>query len=54
MNQIKAILCLCVIVVLWPLCAMVWVIQWPIVKFMNRSPKSPGPRISGKTVRMGH
>ena len=39
MNQIKAVLCLLMLIVLWPVCAVVWLIQWPFVRFLDRSPK---------------
>ncbi len=39
MNQIKAVLCLVMLIALWPLCAAVWLIQWPFVRFLDRAPK---------------
>ena len=51
MNQIKAVLCLAMLIVLWPLCAVVWLIQWPFVRFLDRSPKHPTESLARRASR---
>ena len=38
-DRWMALLCLLVIVAIWPLCATVWLIEWTFVRFMTRGPR---------------
>jgi hypothetical protein len=38
-DRWMALLCLLVIVAIWPLCATVWLIEWTFVRFMTRAPR---------------
>jgi hypothetical protein len=50
MNQVKAVLCVVMLVAIWPLCAAVWLIQWPFVRFLDRSPKDCPESMTGRPV----
>ncbi len=51
MNQIKVVLCVVILIAVWPLCATVWVLQWPFVRFLDRSPKDLSDKVAGRPVR---
>jgi hypothetical protein len=42
-NRIKVISVLAVLILLWPLCVAVWVIQWPFVRYMAPAARSRAP-----------
>jgi hypothetical protein len=45
-NQIKSVLILAVLIAVWPLCAAVWLLQWPFVRFMVRAPHAGVHRLT--------
>jgi hypothetical protein len=42
-DRIKVISILAMLIVVWPLCVAVWVIQWPFVRYMGPAAHSPSP-----------
>lgn len=50
MNQIKAVFWVLVLIAVWPLCAVVWLIQWPFVRFLDRAPKDGSDSLAGLPV----
>jgi hypothetical protein len=39
-----------VLIAVWPLCAVVWLIQWPFVRFLDRAPKDGSDSLAGLPV----
>jgi hypothetical protein len=42
-NRIKVISVLAVLILVWPLCVAVWLIQWPFVRYMAPAARLPSP-----------